>query len=151
MLSGALDYLTNGLADRNTFFIVGVDLAKDKETLRAAYDDPQGVSADFNLNILRRINRELQGNVNLDNFEHHILINEFEGRVEMHLKALKTHEAFIGGKTINFYEGETIHTESSYKYTIDGFTYLAKRSGWKADKYWISSTPQFSIFLLSPQ
>ena len=151
LLSGALDYLTNGLTNRKTYFIVGVDLAKDASVLSAAYDDDKGVSAQFNLNILKRINRELNGNFNVDNFRHRILINEFEGRVEMHLQAQMTHDVIVDGQNIHFYKGETIHTECSYKYTIDGFTSLATRSGWKVEKFWISPQPEFSIFLLSPQ
>jgi dimethylhistidine N-methyltransferase len=148
LMGGVRGYLGPSLG---SVFIVGVDLAKDSATLEAAYDDAQGVTAEFNLNILTRINRELNGNFDLKNFAHRVQYNRLEGRVEMHLEALVTHDVTIAEKMIHFSAGETIHTECSYKHTVDGFTALARRAGWGVFKHWISPAPCFAIFMLTPQ
>ncbi|MGI9169112.1 MAG: L-histidine N(alpha)-methyltransferase [Caulobacteraceae bacterium] len=129
-------------------FIVGVDLAKDEATLTAAYDDAQGITAAFDLNLLARINRELDGDFDLAAFAHRAIWNRLEGRVEMHLEALRTHAAHAAGRAFSFVRGETIHTENSYKYTPEGFADLAARAGWRAMRQWLGPAPAFAVFLL---
>jgi dimethylhistidine N-methyltransferase len=131
-------------------FIVGVDLAKDPETLLAAYDDAEGVTAAFNLNLLTRINRELAGNLDLSRFAHRAAWNAPEGRIEMHLEVLSSHKASVAGTDIDFVQGETIHTENSYKFTDAYFTSLAARAGWRAAQKWESPAPRFAVYLLEP-
>ena len=130
-------------------FIVGVDLAKDRETLEAAYDDAGGVTAAFNKNVLQRINRELGGDVPVDAFAHRAVWNPLESRVEMHLEALRTLKARAAGREFAFVRGETIHTENSYKFTPEGFGALAERAGWRTVRQWISPAPEVAVFLLT--
>jgi dimethylhistidine N-methyltransferase len=129
-------------------FIVGVDLAKDAETLLAAYNDAQGVTAAFNLNVLARINRELNGNLDPAKFAHRAVWNELESRVEMHLAVLSTHEARAADTEFAFIEGETIHTENSYKFTKAYFAALVRRGGWRVARVWESPPPRFAVYLL---
>ncbi|HXW49458.1 MAG TPA: L-histidine N(alpha)-methyltransferase, partial [Xanthobacteraceae bacterium] len=99
--------------------VIGVDLIKDPAILCPAYNDAEGVTAKFNLNLLARINRELSANFDLAAFEHHACYNRIHNRIEMHLASLKRQKVRVNGKTIGFRLGETIHTENSYKYTIE--------------------------------
>ncbi len=110
--------------------IIGIDLIKDEGTLNRAYNDAEGVTAKFNLNLLVRINRELDANFDLTAFEHRAFFNSDLHRIEMHLVSAKRQQAQIDGTTIDFAAGETIHTESSYKYTVESFRALARDSGW---------------------
>ncbi|MBS0411383.1 MAG: ergothioneine biosynthesis protein EgtB [Proteobacteria bacterium] len=128
--------------------LIGVDLAKDATTLNAAYDDAAGVTAAFNLNILARINRELAGDFDLADFAHRAAWNRLEGRVEMHLEVLRSHRAHAAGVAFDFVAGETIHTENSYKFTVEGFRALAARAGWGVRRTWISPAPEFAVLLL---
>ncbi len=128
--------------------IVGVDLRKDPETLLAAYDDSRGVTAAFNLNLLSRINRELEGDFNAENFRHRAAWNDAEGRVEMHLEAMVDHEVNVAGRQFSFVKGETIHTENSYKHRAPYFAELARKSGWRVAGRWESDQPRFAIFML---
>ena len=107
-------------------FVVGVDLRKDRAVLVPAYDDAQGVTAAFNLNLLARLNRESGANFDLGSFRHRAVWNEDEGRIEMHLESLRAQTAVVDGTVIEFAAGETIHTENSYKHTIAGFQALAR-------------------------
>jgi L-histidine Nalpha-methyltransferase len=125
--------------------IIGVDLIKPAEVLNAAYNDAAGVTASFNLNLLTRINRELGGNFNLDCFEHHAFYNRERHRVEMHLASLKRQKAKVAGETIEFRAGETIHTENSYKYSIEKLAALARGAGWRPLKVWSDARNFFSI------
>jgi dimethylhistidine N-methyltransferase len=131
-------------------FIVGIDLSKDQATLEAAYDDPQGVTAAFNLNLLARINRELAGDFDLARFAHRAVWNRLEQRVEMHLECLESHEAHAAGETFAFTAGETIHTENSHKPTLERFLGLAAKAGWSVVDQWISPAPQFAVVRLEP-
>ena len=106
--------------------IIGVDLIKPVEVLNAAYNDAAGVTAKFNLNLLTRINRELGGTFNLDCFEHHAFYNRERHRIEMHLASLKRQKVKVAGETIDFRAGETIHTENSYKYSVESLAALAR-------------------------
>lgn len=130
--------------------IVGVDLVKKVETLLRAYDDSKGVTAQFNLNLLARINRELGGDFRLDRFRHTAKWNDMDRAVEMHLLSLTNQWVSIGERRFHFREGETIHTESSRKYDREGFAVLAKRAGWHVSQAWTDSKQMFCVFALSP-
>jgi dimethylhistidine N-methyltransferase len=128
--------------------IVGVDLIKDEAVLNAAYDDAAGVTAKFNLNVLTRMNRELGGNFDLASFQHRAFYNAADRRIEMHLESLKAQTVTVAGRTFDFRKGETIHTESSYKYTVDSFRALAESSGWRPTAVWTDADNYFSIHAL---
>jgi len=125
--------------------IVGVDLIKSAEVLNAAYNDKAGVTAKFNLNLLTRINRELRGTFRLNTFEHHAFYNRERHRVEMHLASLKRQKVKVAGETIDFRTGETIHTENSYKYSVESLSALARGVGWLPVGTWIDAHKYFSI------
>jgi dimethylhistidine N-methyltransferase len=116
--------------------IIGVDLVKDMKILCPAYNDAEGVTAKFNLNLLARINRELGANFDLTAFEHHACYNRERNRIEMHLASTKRQKVRVNGRALTFRAGETIHTENSYKYTIDSFQALARGTGWSALQSW---------------
>jgi len=125
--------------------VIGVDLRKDPEILIPAYQDSNGVTSEFNLNLLDRINAELGANFDRENFRHEARWNPDESRMESHLVSLKEQKVNIGGETIHFAEGESIHTENSYKYTIEGFQKLLQDAGFKAEKVWTDNRDYFSI------
>lgn len=125
--------------------IVGVDLRKPREILEAAYDDAAGVTAQFNLNLLRRLNREFGADFELDAFRHRAIFNEALGRIEMHLVSLRPQRVHIGGASFAFAKGETIHTENSYKYRPGDFAELALSAGWGRNELWIDPQARFSI------
>jgi dimethylhistidine N-methyltransferase len=126
--------------------VIGVDLVKDAKILCPAYNDAEGVTAKFNLNLLARINRELGANFDLATFEHHACYNRQHNRIEMHLASTKRQKVRVNGKTIGFRAGETIHTENSYKYTVESFQALARGSGWLPLQVW--SDGNFSVHAL---
>jgi dimethylhistidine N-methyltransferase len=125
--------------------IVGADLIKPVEVLNAAYNDAAGVTARFNLNLLVRINRELGGTFKLDTFEHHAFYNRERSRIEMHLASLKRQKVKVAGETIEFRAGETIHTENSYKYSVESLGALARGVGWLPSGVWTDARNYFSI------
>ena len=125
--------------------IVGVDLIKPVEVLNAAYNDAAGITAKCNLNLLVRINRELGGTFKLDSFEHHAFYNRERHRVEMHLASLKRQKVKVAGETVEFRAGETIHTENSYKYSIESLGALARGAGWQPAGAWTDERKYFSI------
>jgi L-histidine Nalpha-methyltransferase len=129
--------------------LVGVDLRKDEALLIPAYDDAAGVTAAFNLNVLRRLNREAHADFNLRGFAHRAVWNDAEGRIEMHLVSLRPQAVHLNGHTIRFAPGETIHTENSYKHTPDGFRAIASAAGWRAERMWTDEGRLFSLHLLS--
>lgn len=131
-----------------SFLIVGVDLVKEPAVLNAAYNDAAGVTAKFNLNLLRRINRELNGNFDLQKFEHHAFYNRERGRVEMHIASIARQKVSVAGTTANFRPGESIHTENSYKYTLESFAALARGAGWMPQAAWTDLAQLFSVHLL---
>jgi dimethylhistidine N-methyltransferase len=137
-----------GVLGGGAAFIVGVDLVKDEAILNRAYDDAQGVTAAFNLNLLARANRELKADFDLDGFAHHAFFNEEQSRIEMHLVSRKVQQVHVGGATFTFDEGETIHTENSYKYTVDGFLRLAAEAGWRGSDVWTDKDRLFSVHAL---
>ncbi len=130
-------------------FLVGVDLKKHGAILHAAYNDAAGVTAAFNLNLLTRINRELGGTFDLKAFRHRAYYNAARGRVEMHLESLKPQTVRVAGDNFAFREGETIHTENSYKYSVADFQNLAARTGWRPVDCFMDSEKLFSVHLLA--
>lgn len=128
--------------------IVGVDLEKDERTLREAYNDAAGVTARFNLNVLHRINRELGGDFDVGSFSHRAIYNRDRRRIEMHLISGKALTAAVLGRTFSFRPGESIHTENSYKYSVDRFAWLSRRSGWRLLKTWTDEKAMFSVHAL---
>lgn len=127
--------------------LIGVDLKKDHDRLVHAYDDSEGVTARFNLNLLVRANHELGANFDLSGFEHMVLYNAEDGRIEMHLTSLSAQEVMVAGETFSFAAGETIHTENSYKYAIPEFQALAAKAGWESQKVWTDGEDLFSVQL----
>ncbi|MGI3778032.1 MAG: L-histidine N(alpha)-methyltransferase [Janthinobacterium lividum] len=133
---------------RGARFLVGADLRKDPARLVPAYDDAQGVTAAFNRNVLHHLNREAGADFEPEAFAHRALWNEALGRIEMHLVSLRTQEVRLGGRVIRFEAGETIHTENSYKHTVDGLRALAAEAGWTGLRVWTDPEGLFSIHLL---
>lgn len=128
--------------------LIGVDLKKSTEILNAAYNDARGITAAFNLNLLQRINREIDGNFIIENFSHHAFYNKSKGRIEMHLRSKKAQTVSIGTRQFSFTENETIHTENSYKYTIAEFQQLAETSGFRPIEVWTDDKDLFSVHCL---
>jgi dimethylhistidine N-methyltransferase len=128
--------------------LIGVDLRKDAALLNAAYNDRQGVTAEFNLNLLARINRELGADFDLTAFRHQAFYNEPPGRIEMHLLSLRPQRVGIGGRFFRFRAGETIHTENSYKYSVAGFRTLARGAGFDPVAYWTDAKRLFAVHYL---
>jgi uncharacterized SAM-dependent methyltransferase len=126
-------------------FLIGVDLKKEVAILNAAYNDAQGMTAQFNLNLLHRINRELEADFDPSKFEHRAFYNESQGRIEMHLVSNKTQEIHINGDTFRFKAGESIHTENSYKYSVEEFKQLAKQAGFDLANVWTDPKELFSV------
>jgi dimethylhistidine N-methyltransferase len=149
----AVAFLANvrGLVGSGGGMLIGVDMKKDKERLHAAYNDSDGVTAAFNINLLHRINRELDGDFDVARFRHHAFYNEAQGRVEMHLMSLRAQQVCIGGQVFSFKEGETIHTENSYKYTQAEFRALAARAGFVTGEIWQDDEGLFSVFHLTAE
>jgi len=133
---------------RGSVMVVGVDLVKDAGILHAAYNDAAGVTAKFNLNLLRRLNRELGGNFKLDTFEHRAFYDHDQSRIEMHLASRKRQQVTVAGATFDFAADETIHTENSCKYTPDTFRALARGSGWTPLDMWTDKAGLFSVHAL---
>jgi len=128
--------------------LIGVDLKKDNAILHAAYNDAQQLTAAFNLNLLQRINRELDGDFDLERFEHRAFFNEQAGRIEMHLVSMTSQKVRVAGSAIGFAAGEAMHTENSYKYDIDEFQALAVESGFTAERVWTDEQRLFSVHCL---
>jgi dimethylhistidine N-methyltransferase len=129
--------------------VIGVDLRKDLSILLPAYNDSAGVTAAFNINILVRLNRETGADFNPDRFIHRAIFNAAEGRIEMHLVSVQQQCVTILGRRFEFYAGETIHTENSYKYSIPQFQALAHRSGWTPRRVWTDPKRMFSLHELA--
>ncbi|WP_159008797.1 L-histidine N(alpha)-methyltransferase [Bradyrhizobium sp. S69] len=133
---------------KDSQMIIGVDLEKDERVLYDAYNDAAGVTARFNLNVLVRINRELGGNFDLSAFTHRAIYNRERHRIEMHLISKKSQSVRLLGTNFAFRAGESIHTESSYKYSIDRFAALARGSGWTPRASWTDKAGMFSVHAL---
>ncbi len=141
--------LTRLMVGKGGALLIGVDTKKAKPILDAAYDDSQGVTAAFNLNLLTRINRELSADFLLDQFRHKAFYDEAKGRIEMHLESLRAQTVHVDGKSFEFRAGETIHTENSCKYTVDEFRSMGRAAGFKPDKVWVDSERMFSVHAMS--
>lgn len=128
--------------------LVGVDLKKDEATLNAAYNDPEGVTAAFNRNLLVRMQRELGADLVLSAFDHHAFYNVARGRIEMHLVANRPTRIVIDDASFAFDSGEGIHTECSYKYSVDEFVALAALSGFQSERVWCDERQRFSVHCL---
>jgi L-histidine N-alpha-methyltransferase len=128
--------------------LVGADCCQDETVLLPAYDDAAGVTADFNRNLLVRLNREAGADFALDAFVHRAVWNKTESRIEMHLVSVCDQAARLGGRTIHFERGETIHTENSYKYVPAAFVALAQQAGWRVRQRWIDPGQRFAVYLL---
>jgi dimethylhistidine N-methyltransferase len=137
--------MTRGQVGPRGAMLVGVDLKKDANRLHAAYNDARGVTARFNLNLLARINRELGGDFRLRRFRHYAFYNAAFGRIEMHLVSLARQTVNVGTYRFAFEAGESIHTENSYKYSVDEFRALARRAGFKGARIWLDSKGLFSL------
>lgn len=129
--------------------LIGVDLRKDAAILHAAYNDSAGVTAAFNLNVLRRLNAELGADFDLDAFRHEAVYDETEGRVEMRLVSTKTQTVTVAGERIRFARGEYIITEYSHKYSLEEFHALARRAGWQPERAWVDEDQLFSLHYLT--
>ena len=131
----------------NGQLLIGVDTKKDADLLNQAYNDKLGYTAKFNLNLLTRIKRELQADFDVTNFQHQAFYNENEGRIEMHLNSKEDQDIVIDDVKFSFKKGESIHTESSYKYTEDEFSNLLSQSGFSLVKSWSDPAELFRIYL----
>ena len=143
----AVDFLANyaGILGPGGEMLIGVDLKKDPAVLDAAYNDRAGVTAEFNLNLLERINRELDGDLDIGRFEHVAFYNETEGRIEIYIRSLTNQEAWIAGTPNLFAKDELIHTEYSYKYSVAEFCALAGRAGFRPVETWTDPAALFSV------
>lgn len=133
----------------DALFIVGADRVKDEDILHAAYNDAAGVTAQFNLNLLTRINRELGGDFDLKAFRHFARYNRSLARIEMHLESTARQVARVRNVAFRFAEGETIHTESSHKFTVAAFTALATDAGWAVSRVLSDAKDWFSVYVLT--
>lgn len=131
--------------------LIGIDLKKDRTKLEKAYNDAAGVTANFNLNLLRRINRELDGDFQLEHFHHKAVYNSGQSRVEMHLVSKRDHTVAIGDREVSFGEGESICTEHSYKFTIQEFADLASDCGLHLQHQWTDEQNLFAVLLLGTE
>ena len=129
--------------------VLGVDRVKDAATLNAAYNDAQGVTEAFNLNVLRRLNRELGADFDLTRFAHRALIDERAARVEMHLESLTRQRVTVAGETFTFEQGETIWTESSYKYSESALETLVTSAAFTTTRLWTDSADRFWVGYLT--
>jgi dimethylhistidine N-methyltransferase len=136
------------LAGRDGRVLVGADLRKPASVLEPAYDDAAGVTAEFNLNLLARINRELRGDFDLSRFEHRAYWDDEHGRIVMTLVSTCAQVVTVAGHSFAFAEGEAIRTEYSHKYTLDGFAELAQRAGLRVERVWTDPQQWFSVQLL---
>jgi dimethylhistidine N-methyltransferase len=142
-----LETLRPQLHDGN--LLIAVDLKKDPQVLHDAYNDSQGITAEFNLNLLHRMRNELDADIDIDGFSHEAFYNEDQGRIEMHLVSRHEQQVSIGGQQYTFAAGERIHTENSYKYSIEDFQQLSEQAGFTPRHVWTDPQQLFSIHLLS--
>jgi dimethylhistidine N-methyltransferase len=133
---------------RGGALLLGADLVKDPALLHAAYNDAQGVTAAFNLNLLARANRELGTRFVLDQFSHSAFYNPPQQRIEMHLVSRRRQKIALGGECYELEEGESLHTENSYKFTIDSLRALAMRAGFRPGPVWTDENRLFSVHWL---
>jgi dimethylhistidine N-methyltransferase len=144
---GFLSMVAKALGE-NGMLLIGVDTKKSPEILDAAYNDAAGVTAEFNLNLLHRMRRELDADLDPEAFDHHAYYNQDEGRIEMHLISREAQRVRVNGDHFHFQQGESLHTECSYKYAPEEFLQLAGQAGFKSRRYWIDDDGLFAIYLL---
>jgi L-histidine Nalpha-methyltransferase len=132
-------------------FLIGLDLVKDIKVIENAYDDSKGITAKFNLNILQRINRELDGNFNLDKFAHYVRYDENENRIEMYLRSLEKQTVQIAkaNLSLTFDRDELIHTEHSHKYSFPMIHKLFEKTGFTINKIWNDNNFHYAVILVS--
>ncbi len=135
-------------AGADGMMLIGVDTKKDHEVLHAAYNDAAGITAAFNLNLIHRIRGELEADIDPDSFEHHAFYNGDLGRIEMHLVSRHAQRVRVNGHTFDFDKGESLHTESSYKYSPDEFIRMASRAGFRLVRHWLDEDRRFALYLL---
>lgn len=140
---------TRAMIEPDGALLIGVDLKKDPRLLHAAYNDSQGVTAQFNLNLLERLRRDFAAEFDPDGFYHCAFYNRRAGRIEMHLVSRRLQELHLRGHRFVFAAGETIHTENSYKYSLEDFRLLARRAG-LAGTAWTDAGRLFGVHLLQP-
>ena len=147
----AVEFLKHirALVGNDGAMVLGVDRAKDKAVLDAAYNDAAGLTAEFNLNMLRRLNRDIRAEFDVDAFEHVAFYNPGESRVEMHLRSRRPQTICVGGEPIHFDEDETIWTESSYKYSRAALDQLLDASGFRLRQLWTDSSERFWVAYLT--
>lgn len=138
----------HGICENDGGLLIGVDLKKDPEVLEAAYNDSKGITAAFNKNILTRLNRELNADFNIDDFQHQSVYNKALGRVEMHLISRKEQDVCIDDEVIHFKKGESIHTENSYKYELGMFEDMAASAGFQTEAVWTDEKQYFGVLYL---
>ena len=145
----ALAFLRAAAAVLDHGLLIGVDLVKDPARLHAAYNDAAGVTAAFNLNLLARANRELGADFDLDAFDHYAFYEPREQRIEMHLLSRRAQTVHLCGQAFGFDAGEPLHTENSYKYTVEQFHALAREVGYRPDAVWVDDERLFSVHWLA--
>jgi L-histidine Nalpha-methyltransferase len=147
----AVDFLraTARTLGEDALLLIGIDRIKDTKRLIAAYDDAQGVTARFNLNLLHRINRDLQGTIPVEAFRHVALWNDYEARMEMHLEAVRDIDFTVAGESFSIAGGETIHTENSLKYGPRDARTLLRAGGWSPIAEWTDPEDLFALLLAS--
>jgi dimethylhistidine N-methyltransferase len=146
--AGKLLQFMSTMLGTNGGLLIGIDLQKDVAVTEAAYNDGAGVTAEFTLNLLTRINTEHDSDFDLEKFEHKAAYNANEHRVEISISSLCNQQVLIDNQKIEFTQGEEIHTEYSHKYTIDGFAKLAAGFGFSLHKYWIDEQNFFGVLYL---
>ena len=138
-----------GLLRGDGAMVLGVDLKKDPQRLHDAYNDAAGVTAQFTLNLLRRMNRELESTFDLSAFAHEAFYNEAAGRIEIYFRSLRTQTVIVAGRRFTFTEGERVHTEYSYKYDEADIAELAQRGGFSIGQLWTDPARLFSVVFLT--
>jgi dimethylhistidine N-methyltransferase len=144
----ALEFLRRiaNVAGQGGGLLIGVDLQKDKSVIEAAYNDSAGVTAQFNLNLLAHINREVRADFDLSQWRHRAIYNSEAGRIEMYLISTTDQTVHIGAQKFRFRAGERILTEHSYKHTPEGFSALARQAGFNFVKLWTDDARLFGVF-----
>ena len=141
----------NSAMKKDDLFLIGLDLVKDKKILECAYNDSEGITAQFNLNILSRINSELGGNFDLQKFRHHAVYNEDQNKIEMYLRSIDRQTINIpqADLTLNLEKDELIHTENSQKFTISNIKQMSEKAGFEIKDMWYDEKQYFTMILLS--
>ena len=137
------------VAEWSGALLIGLDLQKDPRIIEAAYNDAQGVTAAFNLNVLARMNRELGTEFDLSRFRHRAWYNREAGRIEMHLESTVRQSVRLNGHVLELAKGETICTEYSYKYDVEEFAHLAAHAGWRLERQWRDERDYFAVLYLT--